>query len=134
MDRPYHAALSAASDGDIVAAILRLGDDRLLAVSRQLSRHAAAAQSRRSAQARKASLSEEAFEIIDAAADGMPRGELIRRLRCSAADLDEAVRVLVYMKRISALLSGGSTGRRAMLYITPRNFAASSPSLRPAAS
>jgi len=132
MDRLALAALSAATDGDIVAAIVQLGDDRLLAVSRQLSRYAAAAQSRRSAQARKAGLGEEAFEIIDAAAGGISRGELIRRLRCAAVELDEAVAPLVYMKRVAVVRSGG-VGRRATRYITLCNLTASLSSVSPAA-
>jgi hypothetical protein len=124
MDRPALASLSAAADGDIVSGIVALGDDRLLAIARQLSRHAAAAQSRRSAQARKANLSEDAFTIIDAAPDGITRAELIRRLRCSAAELDEAVGTLCYMGRITASQCDGA-GRKATRYGTHRQQATS---------
>jgi hypothetical protein len=133
MDRPYLAALSAATDGDIVAGIVSLGDDRLLAIARQLGRHAAAAQSRRSAAARGANLSEDAFAIVDAVPEGITRAELIRRLRCSAAELDKAVGVLVYMGRITASQSDGH-GRKATRYGThrqqPTSPAVSAPAAR----
>jgi hypothetical protein len=132
MDRPSLAALSAATDGDIVASIVSLGDVRLLAISRQLGRHAAAAQSRRSSTARRANLSEDAFAIVDAVPGGITRAELIRRLRCSAAELDKAVTVLVYMGRITASQSDGP-GRKATRYGTHRQQATSPSVSAPAA-
>ncbi len=132
MDRPSLAALSAAADGDIVAGIVALGDDRLLAIARQLGRHAAAAQSRRSSTARSANLSEDAFAIVDAVQGGITRAELIRRLRCSAAELDKAVAVLVYMGRITASQSDGP-GRKATRYAPHRQQATSAYGPAPAA-
>ena len=130
VDWPALAALSAATDGDI--GIVALGDDRLLAIARQLSRHAAAAQSRRSSTARRAYLDEDAFAIVDAVPGGITRAEQIFRLRCSAAELDKAVGVLVYMGRITANQSEG-VGRKATRYGTHRQQATSADRPAPAA-
>jgi hypothetical protein len=110
-------ALAAAADEAIVGAIVQLGDERLLTISRQLSRHAAVAQAKRSRRTRKAWLAEEITKLLSAAPAGIGRQELYRLLRCQADDLDDAIVGLTYQNivRIEEQRSRGRTGRRYFL-------------------
>jgi hypothetical protein len=114
---PMPAAIAAATDEEIVGAILQLSDDRLLAISRQLSRHAAVAQSKRSARTRKAWLGQEIVKVLSTAPDGIGRQELYRLFRCRADDLDDAILGLSYQRivRVEEQRSRGRTGRRYFL-------------------
>jgi hypothetical protein len=108
------SALATATDEEIVGAIVQLGDDRLSLISRQLSRHAAAAQAKRSSATRKARLFDEITALLATAPDGICRHELSRRLRRPAADLDDALTSLQMIRvvRVQAQRSRGRTAQR----------------------
>ena len=111
------AAIAAAADEEIVGAIVQLGDDRLLSISRQLSRHAAVAQSKQSSRTRKAWLGQEIVKLLSTAPGGTGRQELYRQLRCRADDLEDAITGLAYQRtvRVEEQRSRGRTGRRYFL-------------------
>mgnify|MGYP003349358810 CR=1 FL=1 len=111
------SALAAATDEELVGAIVQLGDDRLVSISRQLSRHAAATHARRSARARKAWLGEEIVKLLSTAPGGIGRQELYRLLRCRVADLDDTIVGLTYRRvvRVEQHRSRGRPGHRYFL-------------------
>jgi hypothetical protein len=109
------SAIAAATDEAIVGAIVQLGDDRLLAISRQLSRHAAVARSKRSSRTRKAWLGEEIVKLLSTAPGGIGRQELYRLLRCRAKDLDDTIVGLTY-RRVVRVKEQQSRGRPARRY------------------
>ena len=116
-DRPFLAALSAASDGDIVTGIVALGDDRLSLISRQLSRHAAAAQVKRSSATRRARLVGEIVSLLELQATGLCRHQLSRQLRRPISELDDALAALVYLGRVRVEKKQEARGRPAQRYV-----------------
>ena len=108
------SALAAATDEEIVGAIVQLGDDRLSLISRALSRHAAAAQAKRSSATRKARLFEEIAALLATAPDGICRHELSRRLRTPAADLSDTLGAMQVLRivRVQEQRSRGRTAQR----------------------
>jgi hypothetical protein len=111
------SALAAATDEAIVGAIVQLGDDRLSLISRQLSRHAAAAQAKRSSATRRARLLGEIVSLLELQATGLRRHQLSRQLRRPISELDEALETLVYLGRVRVEKKQEARGRPAQRYV-----------------
>jgi hypothetical protein len=111
------SALAAATDEEIVGAIVQLGDDRLGLISRQLSRHAAAATAKRSAATRRARLAGEILSLLEMQRAGLCRHQLSRQLRRPIGDLDDALASLVYLGRVQVEKKQEARGRPAQRYV-----------------